>query len=146
MAQEIFARVERDSKSEKWEDLYKKDLLEVGSMVAQCHLCQINRSPYLEALLQRGLRRRENRETANPILEEAMLFTRMVGVEVIKDIANTNERVDTLSLEMSEGVAKVNTNLNKVDCWVGEVDHQVEILEESCCHYQEFLVVVLHMC
>ena len=91
--------------------------------------------------LRRGLKRRENRETANPILEEAMMYTRMVGVEVIKDIANTNERVDTLSLEMSEGVAKVNTNLNKVDYWVGEVDHCVEILEQSHCHYQEFLLL-----
>ena len=115
MAQEIFQRAERNSKSETWEDLYKKDLLEVGLMVSHYQLHQMDRSPYLEALLRRGLKRKENRETANPILEEAMIFTSMVGVEMMEDVVNTNKRVDSLSLEMSESVAKVHTSINKVD-------------------------------
>ena len=141
MAQEIFDSESLSTLEKAWEDLYKKDLLEAGSMMAHHHLRQINGSLYLEALLRRGLKRRENKETANPILEEVMMFTGMVGVEVIEDIANTNERVDALSLETLENVVKVHTNLNKVDRWVGEVDHQVEILEEFCQHYQEFLLV-----
>ena len=68
-----------------------------------------------------------------------MMFSSMVGVEILHNVANTNERVDVLSLETSELIGKVQVNLNKVDQVVGEVDHQVEILEESCCHYQGFL-------
>ena len=58
----------------------------------------------------------------------------------VYNIAITNKRVDQLLLETSEGVAKTNLNLNKVDHQVGEIDHEVEILGESHRHYQEFLV------
>ena len=69
------------------------------------------------------------------------MFTSMVGVEVLSDVGNTNERVDALSLETSEGLVKAQLNTNKVDYRLREVDHQVEILEESRRHYQQFLVV-----
>ena len=70
---------------------------------------------------------------ADPILKEGMMFTLMVGVEVLSDMGATNERVDALSLETSEGLSKAQLNINKVDRkWV-------EILEESRRHYQEFL-------
>ena len=68
-----------------------------------------------------------------------MMYTSMVGVEMLDDVANTNKRVDLLSLEMLESVAKAHVNINKVDQQVGEIDHQVELLEELRCHYQEFL-------
>lgn len=44
-----------------------------------------------------------------------MLYTGIVGVEMLDNIANTNERVDQLSLEISESMSKANTNINKVD-------------------------------
>ena len=62
-SQEIFGRAENISEAETWSDLYKKDLLEAGLMVACCLLCLMGGSPYLEALLRRGLKRRENKET-----------------------------------------------------------------------------------
>ena len=108
-------------------------------MVSRCHLHMMEGSPYLEGLLHRGFKRRKNKETANPILEEAMMFTSMVRVEVLSDVGQTNERVDTLSLEMSEGLAKAQLNINKVDRQFTELDHWMEVLEESRRHYQEFL-------
>ena len=98
-------------------------------------------SPYLEGLLHQGFKRRENKETANPILEEAMMFMSMVGVEVLSDVGQMNERVDALLLEMSEGLVKAQLNINKVDRWFTELDHRVEVLEELRWHCQEFLVV-----
>ena len=124
-----------------WSDLYKRDMIEAGSMVGHRHLRLIEGSPYLEALLKRGFWRRENRETTNPILEEAMMFTSMVGVEVLSDVGNTNKRVDALSLETSEGLAKGQLNITKVDQRLGEVDHWVEVLKELRWHYQQFLAV-----
>ena len=124
---------------ERWSDLYKKDMIEAGSMVGRRQLHLMEGSPYLEALLKRGFRRCKNKETTDPILEEAMMFTSMVGVEMMSDVGQANERVDALSLEMSEGLAKAQLNINKVDRkWV-EVDHWVEVLEESRRHYQQFL-------
>ena len=126
---------------ERWSDLYKKDMIKVGSMVGCRCLHLMEGSPYLEALLRRGFKRCENKETANPILEEVMMYTSMVGVEVLSDMKQTNERVDALLLEMSEGLAKAQLNINKVDRWFTELDHQTEVLEESRRHYQEFLAV-----
>ena len=104
-------------------------------------LRQLDGSPYLEALLQRDLKRRESQETTDPILEETMMFTSIVGVEMLTDITNTKKRVDQLSLESLEGVAKVNLNINKVDCQVGELDHQMELVEDIRGDYQQFLLV-----
>ena len=69
-----------------------------------------------------------------------MILTLMVGVEVLSDMGQMNERVDALSLETSEGLAKAQLNINKVDRRFTELDHQMELLEESRRHYQEFLV------
>ena len=140
-SQEIYKRVMNIWDEERWSDLYKKDLIEVGSMVGRRRLCLMKGSLYLEALLKRGFQRHENKENADPILEEAMMFTSMVGVEVLSDVGQANGRVDALLLETSEGLAKVQLNINKVDQkWV-EMDHRVELLEESRRHYQEFLAV-----
>ena len=43
------------------------------------------------------------------------MYTSMVRVEVLSDVGNTNKRVDALSLETSEGLVKVQLNINKVD-------------------------------
>lgn len=56
-SQEIYKRVVNLSETEVWSNLYKKDLLEVGSMVGRCHLRMMEGSPYLEALLCRGMKR-----------------------------------------------------------------------------------------
>ena len=53
------------------------------------------------------------------------------------DIINT---MDKIILDTLEQQVKEVPNLNKVDQKVGEVDQWVEILEESCHHYQEFIL------
>ena len=55
-SQEIFERATNVKDDEVWSDLYK-DLIEVGLMVGCYWLCLMEGSPYLEALLQRGLKR-----------------------------------------------------------------------------------------
>ena len=62
-------------------------------------------------------------------------------MEVLSNVGQTNERVDVLSLETSEGLVKAQLNINKVDRWFTKLDHQVEVLEESRRHYQQFLAV-----
>ena len=63
------------------------------------------------------MKRQENKETTNPILEEVMMFMSMFGVEVLSDVGQMNERVDALLLGMLEGLAKAQLNINKVDRW-----------------------------
>ena len=95
--------------------------------------------PYPDVILCQGLHKKEPKETADPILEETMMYMAMAGVKVLSDVGQTNERVDALSLEISESVAKCHVNINKVDRRFTKLDHRVELVEESRCHYQEFL-------
>ena len=43
-----------------------------------------------------------------------MMYSAMVGVELLYDVADTNERVDALALETAEGVEKAQANVNKL--------------------------------
>lgn len=60
-----------------------------------------------------------------------MMYTAMVGVKMMSDVGQMNERVDALSLEMLESVVKCHININKVDRRFTELDHRTEVLEES---------------
>ena len=59
-------------------------------------------SPYLTAIFKGGLKRGEAEETTNPILKEAMMFTSMVGVELVSEVADINDKVDKIILESGE--------------------------------------------
>ena len=54
--QEIYERAVNIHDEERWSNLYKKDLIEAGSMVGRHHLRLMEGSPYLEALLKRGFK------------------------------------------------------------------------------------------
>ena len=53
-------------------------------------------SPYLMVILKHSLKR-EAEETTDPILE-AMMFTSMVGVELVSEVADINNKVDKIIL------------------------------------------------
>ena len=85
---------------ETFGDLFKKDLIKVGSIYACQALRMLDISPYLSALFKRGLKKGEARETAEPILEEGMMFTSMVGVELTNEMVNINQRMDDFKVEV----------------------------------------------
>ena len=69
------------------------------------------------------------------------MYTVMVGMEVLSNVGQMNKRADALLLEMLEGLAKAQLNINKVDRQFTELDHRMEVLEESHRHYQQFLLI-----
>ena len=123
---------------ETFGDLFKKDLIEVGSIYARRALRTLDISLYLSALFKRGLKRGEVRETAEPILEEGMMFTSMVGMELTNEMVDINQRMDDFKAEVEtrfEGQERVEESLRErlereSVSRVG-VSHQVEILEEA---------------
>ena len=132
---------------ETFSNLYKKDLIEVGGIHAHCQLCEIDTSLYLAAILKWGLKRWEREETADPILKEVMMFMSIVRVEVANKVANINkwvnrieQKVDQSILEGREKEVRVNTNINKLDTKLRELDHHLEILEEAWRGNQERIV------
>ena len=123
---------------ETFGDLFKKDLIEAGSIYAHWALRTLNISPYLSGLFKRGLKRGEARETADPILEEGMMFSSMIGVELTNKMVDINQRMDDFKAEVEmrfEGQERVEGSLRE-RLKRGEVSrvgvsHQVEILEEA---------------
>ena len=78
----------------------KKDFIEAGSIYARRALRMLDISPYLSAMFKRGLRKGEARETAELILEEGMMFTSMVGVELTNEMVDINQRMDDFKAEV----------------------------------------------
>ena len=66
--------------------MFKKDFIKVMVMRGRQRLMNLCVDPYPDTLLRRGLKRREARENADPILEEAMMYSATVGVELMADI------------------------------------------------------------
>ena len=69
-----------------------------------------------------------------------MVYNSTVTVEMLSGMADIIDMVDKPILDTLEQQVKEANNLNKVDQKVGEVKQRVEILEESCYHYQEFIL------
>ena len=76
---------------ETFRDLFKKDLIEAGSIYARRALRNLNISLYLLVILKRGLKRREAWEMVDLILKEGMMFSLMVGVELMNEVVDVNE-------------------------------------------------------
>ena len=59
-------------------------------------------------MLRRGLKRWEARENADPILEESMIYTAMVRVEMLHEMADIIDTVDGMVLEALERKVEVD--------------------------------------
>ena len=86
--------------------------------------------PYPGALIRRGLYRREPRETAHPILEDAMMYTSAVGMEIMEGLAIVQDAVDRLTLEASERKAEVDGGLVRLHHRLGQTEQRAVVVEE----------------
>ena len=86
--------------------------------------------PYPDAILHWGLHKKEARETAEPVLEEAMMYTAVVGMEVMEGLAITSDVVDRMVLESSERKAEVDGALVHLRHQLGQRDDRVAIIDE----------------
>ena len=131
---------------ETFEDLFKNDFIEAGSIYARRALRALDISPYLSALFKRGLKRRESRETADPVLEEGMMFSSMVGVELTNEMVDINQRTDDLKAEVETRFAGMEREeellrerLERESVSRVGISHRVEILEEDRRGTQQYL-------
>ena len=80
-------------------DVYKKDFIKVTGMKARQKMRAMRIDPYPDAILRCGLLRKEPKETANPILEEVMMYSAVVGTEMLSRMADIIDTVDGMVLE-----------------------------------------------
>ena len=98
-AQAIFQRVTEFQGEEEFSDLFKEDLIEATGIVACHHHHWLDTSTYLKALLHRGLKRKESKEKVDVNIETSMMFTSVIGVEVLNKVAIMNKEVNHSILE-----------------------------------------------
>ena len=110
--------------------MYKKDFIEVTGMKAHRKMRKMRVDPYPDAVLRRGLHRKEARETADPILEEAMMYSAMVGVELLEGLAIVHDAVDQSTLEVLERKVEVDGAIIQLRHQLRRTDDHIAIIDE----------------
>ena len=111
-------------------DVYKKDFIEVTGMKAHWKMRKMRVDPYPDTVLHRGLNRKEVKETTDPILEEAMLYSAVVGMEMLCGLADIYDSVDRMVLEQSERKVEVNGAIVWLHHQMGRRDDRLAIVED----------------
>ena len=129
-AQTLFERGCAEGEDDMFEDVYKKDLITVSGMKARQKMRQMRIDPYLDALICRGLHKKEPRETADPILEDAMMYTTAVGMELMEGLAMVQDTVDRTALEMLERKVEVDGAIVQLCHQMGRRDNRIAVIDE----------------
>jgi hypothetical protein len=96
-------------------DIFKNNLIKVAG-VRGCHcLCLLETSPYVRALLKWGLMKKENQEVISPLVEDSMMFTSAVGVELLHRMSGVFDLVDNQEAKMSVELTNVRRDLERVN-------------------------------
>ena len=98
----MFERGRAPGEDDLFNDVYKKDFIEVTAMKARRKMRSMRIDPYPDTIIRRGLHKKEPRETAEPILEEAMMYTLVVGMEMMEGLVLTSDVVDRIVLDRAE--------------------------------------------
>ena len=77
---------------------------------------RIHVAPYAEALMKRGLMKGEPQENISPEVEEGMMFSAVLAVEIAEGMANLGD-------EVTEGKAMVDSKVAVLLRKIEAVDH-----------------------
>ena len=110
--------------------MFKKDFIVATAMKARRKMRAMRMDPYPDAIIRRGLQKREPRETAEPVLEEAMMYTSVMGVELMEGLAITSDTVDRMVLEASERKTEVDGGLVRLRHRLGQTEARAAVVEE----------------
>ena len=110
--------------------MFKKDLITIAGMRGRRLMRRMQLELYTDALIRRGFYKSEPRETAHPVLEDVMMYTSAVGMEMMEGLAIVQDTVDASALERSERKAEVDGALVRLRHQLGARDDRVVVIEE----------------
>ena len=110
--------------------MFKEDLITVAGMKGRRLMRKMRIDPYPDALIRRGLHKKELRETAEPILEDSMMYMAAMGMELMEGLGIVQDAVDWATLEASERKAEVDGALVCLRHQLGHQDDRVAMIEE----------------
>ena len=110
--------------------MYKKDLIKVTVMKACRKMRWMRIDPYPDALIRQGLHKKEPKETADPILEDTIMYTVVVGMELMEGLVMVQDTVDRMALETSERKVEVDRALVWLHHQMGQRDDCLAIIDK----------------
>ena len=111
-------------------DVFKRDFITATGMKARRKMRKMRIDPYPDAIIWHGLHKKEPRETVDPILEDMMMYTTVVGMEMMEGLAMTSDVVDWIVLERSERKAEVDRALVRLRHQLGQRDDRMAVFNE----------------
>ena len=111
-------------------NVFKKDFIMATAMKVRRKMRVMRINPYPDAIIHRGLHKKEPRETAELVLEEAMMYTAVVGMEMMEGLALTSDVVDRVVLDQAERKAEVDGALVCLRHQLGSRDNRVAVIED----------------
>ena len=111
-------------------DVFKKDFIEVVGMKVRGKLRKMRIDPYPDAVLRRGLHRKEAHEKIDPLVEESMLYSAVVGMEMLCGMADIIDTVDEMVLEQSEQKVEVDGAIVQLRHQLGRRDDWISVIED----------------
>ena len=107
-SQALFNRGRAENPEDTFNDVFKKDLIEIAGMKGRKLMWKMRIDPYPDALIRRGLHKKEPRENADPVLEDLMMYTSAVAMEIMEGLVMVQEATDRQTLEASEKKVEVD--------------------------------------
>ena len=126
----MFEQGRAEGEDNTFNDVFKKDLIMVTGMKARRKMRKMRIDPYLDALIWRGLHKKELREDVDPILEDMMMYTAAVGMELMEGLAMVQDAVDRSALETLERKVEVDGALVRLCHQLGQRDDRVAVIKE----------------
>ena len=111
-------------------DVFKRDFIKVVGMKARRKMRKMRIDPYPDTILRQGLHRKEAQETIDPMVEEAMMYSAVVGTEMISGMADIIDMVDGMVLEQSERKVEVDRAIVQLRHQLGRRDDKIMVIEE----------------
>ena len=110
-------------------DLWNTDFVLAATHVGRRQLSRLEISPYQEALLARGVRRRHQGQAPDGRMEQAMGYTGAVGTMLMDEMAGICGRAEERFTGIRTDIGKLETELLKARDWSARAQDQIDGLE-----------------
>ena len=109
--------------------MWNADFVLAATCVGRCQLSWLEISPYQEALLGRGVRRRHQGQTPDGRMEQVMGYTGAIGTMLMDEMAGICGRAEERFTGIRTDIGKLETELLKAQDWSARAQDQIDGLE-----------------
>ena len=129
MAALFFEQSDTHRPTSTFDDLWNANFVLVATCVGRHRLSRLEISPYQEALLARGIRRRHWGQALDGRMEQAMGYSGAVGTMLMDEMAGICERAEGRFTGIRMDIGKLETELLKAWDWSARAQDHIDGLE-----------------